>query len=72
MYGPDESMSQYKPSSTGVSNGKATPDWDNIPTLDWVPRKPEPLGKELKTCCDGMSGVFLRLEIQEGKVRHAH
>jgi hypothetical protein len=54
-------MSQYKPTATGVSDGKKVADWDNIPTLDWVPRKPEPLGKELKTCCDGESGIFLRV-----------
>jgi len=34
MFAPDESMSQYKPSSnkTGMSNGKKVSDWDDIPT----------------------------------------
>ena len=72
MLAPDESMSQYKPSQTGVSNGQKVSDADNIPSLDFLPRKPEPLGKELKTLCDGDSGIFLAVEIQEGKERHCH
>lgn len=74
LLAPDESMSQYKPTKTGVSDsqpGTHTDDWDNIPSLDWVPRKPEPLGKELKTMCCGCCGAFINIEMQEGKDRHA-
>ena len=38
--------------------------------MDFIERKPEPLGGELKTLADGWSGVFLRLELQEGAERH--
>ena len=37
------------------------------PHLSWVPRKPEPLGVELKTVGDALSGIMLRIEICEGK-----
>ena len=36
------------------------------PHLSWVPRKPEPLGVELKTVGDALSGIMLRIEICEG------
>ena len=39
-----------------------------MPHLSYVPRKPEPLGAEVKNLCDGISGVMLYLELQEGKV----
>ena len=71
---PDESMSQFKPTLSGVSDtepGVHPDDWDRIPNLDWVPRKPEPLGKELKTMCDGCCGAFINVEMQEGKERHS-
>ena len=38
-----------------------------MPHLSFVKRKPEPLGCEVKNLCDGVSGVMLFLEIQEGK-----
>lgn len=47
-----------------------TPTCKNIDHLDFVPRKPEPLGKEVKTMCDGESGIFLRIEVQQGAERH--
>jgi len=40
------------------------------PAISFVPRKPEPLGVELKTTADAMGGVMLRIEICEGKSRH--
>ena len=43
-----------------------------MPHLSYVPRKPEPLGAEVKNLCDGISGVMLYLELQEGKVRMAN
>ena len=42
-----------------------------MPHLSSVPRKPEPLGAEIKNLCDGESGVMLHIEIQEGKVKMA-
>jgi hypothetical protein len=40
-----------------------------MPHLSHIPRKPEDLGCELKTLCDGTSGVMMHVEMQEGKVR---
>ena len=42
-----------------------------MPHLSHVPRKPEDLGCELKTVCDGTSGVMMYMETQEGKLRVA-
>ena len=42
-----------------------------MPHLSYIPRKPEDLGCELKTVCDGTSGVMMYMEIQEGKLRMA-
>ena len=42
-----------------------------MPHLSHVPRKPEPLGAEIKNLCDGVFGCMLFLELQEGKVRMA-
>ena len=42
-------------------------DINKCPHRSWVPRKPEPLGVELKSVGDALSGVMLRLEICEGK-----
>ena len=41
----------------------------NLPNLSYVKRKPEPLGTEFKNIVDGLIGVMLWMEIQEGKVR---
>jgi hypothetical protein len=38
-----------------------------MPHVSFIPRKPEPCGAEFKTLCDGVSGVMLALELQEGK-----
>lgn len=54
----DETMSAFKP-RTSKTGG--------LPHLSFIKRKPKPLGTELKTLCCGISGVILRLEIQEGK-----
>lgn len=73
LLAPDESMCQFKPTVTGVTDsepGKHPDDWNRIPHLDWVPRKPEPLGKELKTMCCGCTGAFINIEMQEGKTHH--
>mmetsp|Transcript_17760 Transcript_17760/g.41335 ORF Transcript_17760/g.41335 Transcript_17760/m.41335 type:complete len:194 (-) Transcript_17760:706-1287(-) len=40
-----------------------------LPHLSFVPRKPEPLGVELKMCCNATTGVMLFGEICEGKER---
>ena len=42
-----------------------------LPHMSWVKRKPEPLGLELKTICDGETGVMLFIEMQEGAIRMA-
>ena len=42
-----------------------------IPSRSWVPRKPEPLGAELKTLADALCGMMLHIEICEGKTAHA-
>jgi len=58
---PDESMFAWKGKS-GVGG---------LPHLSFVKRKPEPLGLESKTVCDGESGVMLFMEMQEGTTRMA-
>ena len=50
----DESMSAFR--------------GEGMPHLSFIKRKPEPLGCELKTIADGLSGVMLGLELQEGKL----
>ena len=40
------------------------------PHQPFVPRKPEPLGVELKDTCDGDTGVMLFIEVQDNKVIH--
>ena len=47
--------------------GKGGP--GGMPHVSHVPRKPEDLGCELKTVCDGTSGVMMFMEIQEGQAR---
>lgn len=61
----DESMSAYL-GAEGVADGEHA-NSDPIPHRSFVERKPEPLGAELKVICDGESGVFLQLELQEGE-----
>jgi hypothetical protein len=38
-----------------------------MPHITKIPRKPEPVGLEIKDMCDGESGVMLFLEIMEGE-----
>jgi hypothetical protein len=63
LLGDDESMCAWRGSEGLRSILK-------IPKKSWVPRKPEPLGAELKTTGDALSGVLLHVEIQEGKEAH--
>jgi hypothetical protein len=42
-----------------------------LPHLSFVKRKPEPLGLESETVCDGDTGIVLRVEMQEGTTRMA-
>ena len=54
----DESMIAWKPQSTAFGG---------LPNISFIPRKPEPLGTELKTVCCGTTGVMLHAEVQKGK-----
>jgi hypothetical protein len=47
--------------------GKGRP--GRMPHVSCMPRKPEDLSCELKTACDGASGVMMFMEIQEGQAR---
>ena len=38
-----------------------------MPGLMVVPRKPTPLGLEIHTMCDAMSGILVNFEVYEGK-----
>jgi len=44
-------------------------DWYDLgmPHITKIPRKPEPIGLEIKDMCDGTSHIMLHLEIMEGK-----
>ena len=44
-------------------------DWYDLgmPHITKIPRKPEPIGLEIKDMCDGTSHIMLYLEIMEGK-----
>lgn len=64
----DESMSPFLGAEGVVDGVGQNP--DPIPHRDFIERKPEPLGKELKTLADGMSGITLRFEIQLGADLH--
>lgn len=54
----DESMSSWAP-QTSATGG--------LPNISFIKRKPKPLGTEFKNACDGLHGVMLLLEVQEGK-----
>jgi hypothetical protein len=58
---PDEMMLEWK--------GKAG--FGGLPHLSFIKRKPQPLGTELKSLCEGTMGMCLYIEIQKGKVRMA-
>ena len=52
-------MSAYRPQTRKT---------DNLPTISFILRKPEPLGTELKTVASkGSNGPIIYAEIQEGK-----
>ena len=61
----DESMSAY--TDYGSERQKGT----DIPSLDVVKRKPEPVGKELKDAADALSGAIFLLEIMRPASDHA-
>jgi hypothetical protein len=58
---PDEMMLEWK--------GKAG--YGGLPHLSFIKRKPQPLGTEMKSICEGTMGICLHIEIQKGKVRMA-
>ena len=69
----DELMSWYETEKEGNPTISIEPYISNpalIPKLDFVPRKPKPLGKEIKVAADGESKMFMRLEYQRGKEDH--
>ena len=39
----------------------------NLPNISFIAQKPEPLGTEMKSVCDSVTGILLFLEIQRGK-----
>jgi hypothetical protein len=53
----DETMAPYAPQTTALGG---------LPHLSFIKRKPKPLGTEFKNSCDGLHGVMLFLEVQEG------
>ena len=59
----DETMSAWR-----GKQGKR--DSKKCPKLSWVPRKPEPLGTELKTAGCALSGMIITIEICKGKETH--
>lgn len=63
LLAPDESMSPFLPGAEGDGH-------DDIPFLSNVPRKPKPIGAEIKDVADGESGavVFLELALKYIKV----
>ncbi len=42
-----------------------------LPHLSFIKRKPQPLGTEFKSVCEGTLGMSVFIEIQKGKVRMA-
>jgi hypothetical protein len=58
---PDEMMLEWKGKS---GNG-------GLPHLSFIKRKPQPLGTELKSVCEGTFGICMFIEIQKGKIRMA-
>jgi hypothetical protein len=55
---PDEMMFAWK--------GKSG--FGGLPHLSFIKRKPEPLGTELKSTCEGTMGICVHIEIQKGKL----
>jgi hypothetical protein len=69
----DNRKKTTKPSWLVVVDETTTWAWtgQGLPHSSSVPRKPEPLGAEIKNLCDGESGFTLHVETQEAKVRMA-
>jgi hypothetical protein len=55
----DESMCAWRPRTTKKGG---------LPHISFIMRKPEPLGTEFKVVCCAVTGIFLGIEIQEGKM----
>jgi hypothetical protein len=55
----DESMSAFRPRTTKKGG---------LPHISFISRKPEPLGTEFKVVCCSVTGIFLFIEVQEGKL----
>ena len=57
-----------------TSKWRGLGDWYDagLPHITKIPRKPEPVGAEIKDLCDGVSGIMLWLELMEGKEVMAH
>ncbi len=58
---PDETMLEWK--------GKSG--FGGLPHQSYIVRKPEPLGTEGKTLCEGTFGICIHFEVQKGKIRMA-
>ncbi len=58
---PDKMMLEWK----GKSGNRG------LPHLSFIKRKPQPLGTELKSVCEGAFGICVFIEIQKGKIRMA-
>ena len=68
----DEGMSAYL-GQVGNPTVQQQPYKSNpklCPAIDHVPRKPEPIGKEIKIVVDAICGFTLRIELQRGKADH--
>ena len=65
----DESMSPYD-GQVGDPDSKTPADPKLLFHQDFVPRKPKPLGKEIKDVADACSGVIIRIDYQRGKAAH--
>ena len=52
-----------------TSKWRGLGDWYDLgmPHITKIPRKPEPVGLEIKDMCDGESGIMLYLEMMEGQ-----
>lgn len=65
----DESMSPYE-GQVGDPSSKSPADPKLLFHQDFVPRKPKPLGKEIKDVADACSGMIIRIDYQRGKATH--
>eukprot|EP00966_Prymnesium_polylepis_P336390 7391559-Prymnesium_polylepis.1 len=65
----DESMCPYT-GAVGNPDSKNPPDYKLLFRQDFVPRKPKPLGLEIKDVACVDSGIICRIEYQRGKELH--